>query len=381
MAVESNFKAIEGLRGYLALWVAIGHAFQMAGYFDLPGPFKIVMKGAVAVEIFMIVSGFVITHLLTTKEESYGRYVVRRFFRLYPCFVLCCLIGYLIIPLMSDFVQSRDWSGPAWTPYVDSIVQLEDQQRDNFWAHLGLHAVMLHGLVPGEVLPRAPMTFLPAAWSISLEWQFYLVAPLVLAMIRTPARAAVLIVVCMGLFASYRLGVFGSFEVASHLAGNIGPFAVGIASRLALPHLRKVSANALTPAMFAGAAALVLLYKEALTLLLWLPFYCFLVWGQGRGLSGKAFDLLFSSKAVVWAGTISFSVYLLHRPVQVLAVTLVERLAGVLSQPETLAVQFVATALTLPLGWLTYRFVEKPGMALGRRVVALAPFKAAPATA
>ena len=37
---------------------------------------------------------------------------------------------------------------------------------------------MLHGIVPETILPRSSIALLGPAWSISLEWQFYLVAPL-----------------------------------------------------------------------------------------------------------------------------------------------------------------------------------------------------------
>jgi peptidoglycan/LPS O-acetylase OafA/YrhL len=40
---------------------------------------------------------------------------------------------------------------------------------------------MLHGAVPDVLVRNAPSAFLIPAWSVSLEWQFYLVAPLVYA--------------------------------------------------------------------------------------------------------------------------------------------------------------------------------------------------------
>ena len=239
--MEKNFKPIEGLRGYLAMWVAMGHAMQLAGFLDPPGPLKLIMHGDTAVQVFMILSGFVITHLLMSKHEGYVPYITRRFFRLYPCFVACCAIGFLVLPLWANFVQACGWQAPGWKDYVAGVVALNEQTHRNFWPHFSLHATMLHGLVPSEVLPKAPMTFLPAAWSISLEWQFYLVAPMALAMVKTPLRAAVLIGACVAAFAAYQKGFLGTYPVASNLAGNVGIFAVGMFSRAALPKLRLIS--------------------------------------------------------------------------------------------------------------------------------------------
>jgi peptidoglycan/LPS O-acetylase OafA/YrhL len=367
--MEKNFKPIEGLRGYLALWVAAGHAMQLAGYLDPPGPLKLIMQGDTAVQVFMIVSGFVITQLLLSKDEGYVKYLTRRFFRLYPCFVVCCAIGFLILPLWAAFVQSHDWAAGGWPAYRANVVALNEQSHGNFWPHFLLHATMLHGLVPEQVLPKAPMTFLPAAWSISLEWQFYLLAPLALTVARTPARAAVTIAACVVASLAYKRGYFGDFPVASHLAGNIAIFGVGILSRLALPKLRTVSGAAPVLAMFAAAAA-ILLFKASLAFVVWLPFYCYLVWGQPRTASERLFNVLFASGPVVLVGSISFSIYLLHRPLQVIGLTLADLAPGELSQPAALATQLVATAVSIPLAWLMYRYVEKPGIAFGRRLVA-----------
>lgn len=53
---------------------------------------------------------------------------------------------------------------------------------ESWWANIHwnipLHLLMLHGVVPEVLVARAPGAFLAPAWSVSLEWQFYLVAPL-----------------------------------------------------------------------------------------------------------------------------------------------------------------------------------------------------------
>ena len=44
--------------------------------------------------------------------------------------------------------------------------------------HIPLHLTLLHGVVPEKLLPSSATAFLGPAWSLSLEWQFYLIAPL-----------------------------------------------------------------------------------------------------------------------------------------------------------------------------------------------------------
>lgn len=66
-----KFDAIEGLRGWLAWAVVLSHLTYISG-FKLPGlsqPLRMIALPAVL--IFIIVSGFVITHLILEKEEPY----------------------------------------------------------------------------------------------------------------------------------------------------------------------------------------------------------------------------------------------------------------------------------------------------------------------
>ncbi len=77
---------IEGLRAWLALWVMSDHVLGMSGYFidQLSGPLRILRSGWYAVDVFVIISGFVIFHLLVSKKQNYTEFILQRFFRLWP---------------------------------------------------------------------------------------------------------------------------------------------------------------------------------------------------------------------------------------------------------------------------------------------------------
>ena len=55
---------------------------------------------------------------------------------------------------------------------------LEADETRHWWQHILVHLTMLHAIVPSAWLPSSQFAFLPPAWSISLEFQLYLVAPL-----------------------------------------------------------------------------------------------------------------------------------------------------------------------------------------------------------
>ena len=54
--------------------------------------------GTYAVQIFMIISGFVIFFLLDKKRESYGQFILRRFFRLYPLYIGLLITAIIVAP-------------------------------------------------------------------------------------------------------------------------------------------------------------------------------------------------------------------------------------------------------------------------------------------
>ncbi|MFT3817061.1 MAG: acyltransferase [Rubrivivax sp.] len=377
------FVPIEGLRGFLALWVALGHGLQSAGHLLLPGPLNLLLRGEEAVNVFVIISGFVITHLLQVGREAYGPYLLRRFCRLYPLFVVACVAGYLAMALWPALVLAVPWRDqPGWPGYAGGVLEIVSQSRENLWPHALLHATMLHGLVPMEWLPVASKTLLPATWSISLEWQFYLVAPLVLLSLRRPLGTLCCVLAVCGLTWLYRHGALGSYAGASALFMSAGYFAVGMASRLGFAGLQRLVQQGVGAGPLALIAVLLLytLVPGHLALVLWLPFLCLLAAPQDNRAFRAAHGLL-TAPAVLRLGLLSYSVYLLHRPVQVLLGWLLLQWQAQPSQAAMLAVQVLAIGLTVAVSALTWRWIEVPGQALGRRLARCWPPAAAGAAA
>jgi len=139
-----------------------GHVVWLAGYHGIIQH----NAGVYAVDGFIILSGFVIAQLLLTKNEPYGLYIFRRFMRLFPAFIVCLAIALLVRPFTFGTAPSE--------------LLREASEYRYFWWHLGAHASLIHGLVPIAWLPQSQLAFLPPGWSISLEFQLYLLAPLVL---------------------------------------------------------------------------------------------------------------------------------------------------------------------------------------------------------
>lgn len=219
-----RFASIEGVRGVLALWVAFGHILQHAyPRAEFLWPISLIRDAGRPVDVFIIISGFVITHLLGTKRESYVEFITRRFFRLAPLLYFAIAMVFLLYAAFPSL----------YGKYVE---------HDPLWGHVIAHLTMLHGAVPQEVMKHAQFTLLSPAWSISLEWQFYLVAPAMLLLARRPvALIGVLSLIVIGsgmlrpILDGHGITLRGAF-----LPYSLKLFALGIASYFAFTAVRPV---------------------------------------------------------------------------------------------------------------------------------------------
>jgi peptidoglycan/LPS O-acetylase OafA/YrhL len=155
-------QTLDVLRGFLSWVVVWVHAVWFAGHHGGIAQ----AAGVYAVDGFIVLSGFVITQLLVTKKEPYPVFIFRRFMRLFPVFAACIAIALLLNPFVYGKVQSELIREASETQY--------------FWWHVLTHTFLMHGVVPSIWLPQAQWAFVPPGWSISLEFQLYLVAPLAL---------------------------------------------------------------------------------------------------------------------------------------------------------------------------------------------------------
>jgi peptidoglycan/LPS O-acetylase OafA/YrhL len=302
---------LDVLRGFLSWVVVFVHMVWAAGYRNSTTREKL---GVWAVDGFIILSGFVISGLLLKKKEPYGVFITRRYFRLAPAFIVCILIALAVRPLNLG-------------RYPENLLR-EASENSNLTYHLGAHLALLHGLIPSALLPGSDLAILPPGWSISLEFQLYLVAPLVLwAMVRYGQRVLGIVFVfsllCLLPPVLDRLGSHWS-SVGAFLPQHFFYFMIGM--------LLYFIADA---DVLANISA-----KWSVT-----PF----------------------RRSLVRLGEISYSTYLVHWPV----IMTIDALLVPLSWNRSIRVGVIAV-LTIPsvllASYLLHRFVELPGIELGKRL-------------
>lgn len=350
----------------MAWWVVIGHAIHLAGTPEWLNHHisSILTRVDVAVNVFIILSGFVITHLLLTKNEKYPPYITRRFFRIFPVYLFCLLLALLTVESYK-FAYIKLPFATQSSMRVERLLETDE----NFGWHLAAHLTLFHGAIPNTVLPYAGTSILAPAWSLSLEWQFYLIAPLLVGLMSSQIRA--FIATCIGSALTYvvaRNFLDDYYQYPSFIAIALPFFVLGIISRLILSHF---NATTVTTLLFTFLATSLIWQVELLIWLLWCIFIaseCGIIHKRGEP-SVKLIQRLISSNSVLSAlGTWSYSTYLVHIPVFGIFIHLSTGQQLFQLEASRLNVQFIligAILLLVPISWLMYKYIEKPGIRLG----------------
>ena len=351
--------SLDGVRALLALWVVFGH---LAGTVGARVP--LVDNPAVAVDLFMVLSGFFIAATYGSLAAQHPPAVAMRYFwvrrvmRIWPVYaVLLTLVWVFIVPLHElRLDQLRAFASTGTTlPAADPApITL---------ANALMHYTMLFGVWPSF----ATATALPD-WSLSLEFQFYLLFPLLaLALRQRPLllcfAAAALAFIAPPLLGHYLdPGRFAHFRQPAFLPYRLHFFLVG-ALAFAMFRRQRDAADAFWTV-------------ELLAIVL-----CLSVMGvqASMGIFGVLYLMarphsqaarLLSHPTMRWLGRISFSIYLVHAPLMRLVVGMLAHEPWFVALPP-IERYAVALACLLPLvlaaAQLLYRLVELPGIDLAHR--------------
>lgn len=350
-----RFNCIEGIRAVLAWWVVMAHVLDFSGFDakDLATLLRPLRQGILPVYVFMMISGFVIAHLVVTKRESYGVYAVRRIFRLMPLhlFVLLAVVSATLAGL-----------------HVSRVDPSHLLQR------LLVEATLLNGVLPSAWEPAGWGALNTPDWSISVEMQFYLLAPLLLLPLLRGSRMAWL--AALGYLALLAVSAMSygrwlcpgpglpcvRFPHPSILPIVAIYFAQGVATYLLLFRWQTISSGAF--ALLLLLLPLALPGDSLLPTLLWVITVALVKFPEN--IAGR----FFASRPLVALGTVSYSTYLIHFPVVVFAADLAARLGyGGGSWDRVLVVGAMVFPVVLGLSFLVHRIVERPGIALGAAIV------------
>jgi len=371
-ARAERIEPLDGLRGLAALWVLAGHALNLSGAW-----IPVIGRPLLAVDLFMMLSGALMFHQAGVREarepmaspRTWLRFWTRRFFRIAPVFYLAFAAAMVLGPWLGEMRQTANAAIGAAPP--DAL-----RYQDHGWVNVLAHLSFVFGALPAWST-RSPLP----DWSIGLEMQFYLAFPFILLATRRLGlvAASVLLTGASALLWLPLGGWLGAFDpdTPSFLPLKINAFLAGMmlmrarlltgwsrwglllpavalaavplgpAGHWSEPVIRAASAlavgAALSPGLFSTAAL------ESLA-------------GLGRR--------LLASPPLRWMGDVSYGVYLIHLLVLGPVVALLVRQAPDLVPMARAGLAFALSApLVYGLGWATFRWIETPGIALGRRLL------------
>ena len=157
--------ALDGLRGLALVWVVVYHFTGADG--PLPGAW-------IGLDVFFVLSGFLITAMLLDEVRAHGRVSLPRFYARRACRLLPALLVMLTI-WTAMLLAFHDTSWFAATPGGDRTG--DPVELTGAFQQLGITlaygANWLYALDGG----RAPLAHL---WSLAVEEQFYIVWPVLL---------------------------------------------------------------------------------------------------------------------------------------------------------------------------------------------------------
>lgn len=361
--MEKN-TTVDFLRGISALWVVLAHCCIWGGYKG-----SLVLDPKVAVDIFMMVSGYLMMHtvnLIYSKEPiesptNWMRFYVRRFFRISPGYYASLIVA---VMLGDWYISSYHTLG-----IINHNSYLTSLPADLHFQNLFLHFTYLFGIMP----KRASSTLLPD-WSLGLEVQFYLIFPFIFLVFKrglTNFKMWAICTVIVVLSAISRLTVMRSFTEMSFLPYQLPFFMNGILIYYAF--------NAPDKSARTNALILVFLYCIYGVLaknhrdngLLVIP-VVMLAFSCSKHWFGNRLNKLFDNKITSKMADLSFSMYLFHGFVlSILGSTIELHFYPMgLSPGKCVAIMVVSVVpISYLVAYLSYRFIELPGMKMGKLVL------------
>ncbi|HSZ82501.1 MAG TPA: acyltransferase [Polyangia bacterium] len=316
---KPHHPALDGLRAFAILLVMANH-----------GLFRYAAGGTVGVDIFFVLSGFLITGVLLRPGTSLRLFYLRRAQRLYPALICAVALSYPLWPYthpVSRFVPSAIKA----LFYVANVSEM-------------------HGSMLGA---------LGHTWSLAAEEQFYLLWPLALFMIpalrtswRTIGAAIVLVMIGRAALLHTVPQLVGYFSPLCRIDELLTGAALCVAGG-SLSGIRR-----LAPLSLVAAVVFCVAYRGS-----WTTFATFLLplasFGTATIIAAcvapptSLVQRLLSRRPLVWLGKRSYGIYLYHMPI-------FYAVGGALAPRNAILAVTVPAALSILVAHISYTFIEQP---------------------
>ncbi|MEI6605231.1 MAG: acyltransferase [Verrucomicrobiota bacterium] len=354
-----HFTALDGFRGVAVLLVMLSHFIKTGDVIGDQQPWHLLLRGGfVGVDMFFVLSGFLITGILLDSPKCGARYFktfyLRRMLRIFPLY-------YGVLLLAFGVFRHPGGDSPWW--FVGFASNLGDAYYGR-WLHATDGVSIAH------------------FWSLAVEEQFYLIWPLLVYLL--PPRRLVMVSLALLIIAPLSGVMFflannglGSYVFTLNRFHTLGMGALlAVAWRHPI-YWQHCQAWALPLGVLTGLLTTVgIMYAPhsgfcSAAPALWAPY----LWGSVLVLSMRPAGLLahgLASPFLVFIGRISFGLYVYHSffenwaRLHIYEAWLVPAMAG--GRASALLVFLpLAYALSIAIAYLSWQYFEKPILSLNRK--------------
>jgi len=349
---DGHVPELDGLRGLAILAVMVHRMYPRVS--GTPWPIE---AGWAGVDLFFVISGFLIAGILIDTRDSPGyfrNFYARRVLRIFPLFYLFIGGMLLAFPIAAHEEFLRQAGSPLW--YLSQL-----------------------GNIPESLLGRDPPYWLAPVWSLAIEEQFYLTFPLLVRWAQPRHLARWLVAIALGSL-GVRLAtaaIAPDRERVQYLFTlcRLDTIAIGCLLAVFVRSARYLAWRARLPRVLApviGGVAAVMIWTQLdrttwfgrtfgySVLAIGLAALVLLVYEQRARLA----TAVLRAPLLRYPGKLCFGLYLLHRP----ADTAVTALVGAAGQDELSMIWLpVKIAVAVVFATASWRIIEQPFLRLKRR--------------
>ncbi len=359
---------LEGFRGWASVWVFIGHMCILTEC-KLP----ILGNPSYGVDLFILLSGFLMTknYIERRSIEPWNKFStiktfwIRRFFRIAPLYYILLIIAIYFGPQIGHM---RDVIAEFYPQTATETNRFNDQSLKNIL----IHASFIFGMLPDYGF----RTTLPD-WSIGLEIQYYLLFPFIMiiaakfgiksTLLLTSALSIILFFIFPDFFKSFPMPSFIFLKLPIFIAGMLVALASINNSKRYLSLAILVILMASLTHLHINPKQLAIQIAMCIFIFYIVSDFDFLKKDTIKNLLKKPLNIKFS----IWLGDVSYSVYLIHLLIVTPTTAILLRQFSMFSEPSYLRL-LLLSAICLPivygLAHLSYLFIEKPGIKLGKKI-------------
>jgi peptidoglycan/LPS O-acetylase OafA/YrhL len=348
LPASNRYRSIDGLRGYLALFVFLHHAaiwssWLGGGQWEPPASRFFNHLGGVSVILFFMITSFLFfSRILDARAGGaidWGRLYLSRIFRIAPLYLVSTLLVGIIV------LGCCGW-------------QLSEHPASLVGNALRMLMLGVFPLRPLNGFAETERIVAGVYWTLSYEWFFYGMLPLLalLCGVRVPAKYCAVLLLS-GLW----------FLRISPPMVLLMPFAGGVAAAVLVrsEFIRRICRSAFASLLIPLLLGLGLTYHfspYARINIVFLTAVFILIAG------GNSFFGLLVNRAALLLGELAYGVYLLHGILLFLSFRVLtpEALHAKLPSGAFWAIVILLTPLLIVLSLAANRWIEKPGIRCGK---------------